>query len=351
MSEKISIVVPIYNVKQYLDISVESLLKQESNELEIILVDDGSADLSSVMCDEFASGDARITVVHKNNGGVQSSRKTGIEAASGEYLMIVDGDDWIDGDTVEKLAEAVRRDPDLDLIVFSHKKEYPNTSYDRHLFEKDACFNDEDAVKNGIYRRLFGLTNEELSHPEGMDYLSTCWGKLYRRSLALNAKFVNTSEVGSGEDGIFNMYALASCKRALYMDRTFYHYRYAAGSLTSKYRSRLAEQWKVLFSYMQRKIEEDNLPPDFREALNNRIALSFLGIGMNEMDNPDGNFFQFAKYMKRYTGSEDYRAAIASMRLAKLPFVWKMLLLCCKWRIGWGVAAMLKGIRLVKSKL
>ena len=351
MSVLISVIVPIYNIDKYLNQCVKSLLENTCDCLEIILVDDGSKDLSGEMCDVFVLDDPRIKVLHKRNGGLTSSREMGILSACGEYVMIVDGDDWLDSDALAVLAENADRYQGIDLIAFSHKKEYPTHSYIRHLFEKDNMFDNPDSVRKGIYRRLFGLTNAELDHPESMDYLSTCWGKLYRRNLALNAKFVDTSEVGSGEDAIFNMYALDSCKSAMYLDRPFYSYRYTAGSLTVRYRDNFASQWEILFSYMQKKIEDDGLGPDFQEALNNRIALSVLGMAMNELDNPDGSFLQFAGFMKKYISSRQYRAAVATMRLKKLPMAWKILMLCCKCRFSFGAALILKAVRIIKSKL
>ena len=102
---------------------------------------------------------------------------------------------------------------------------------------------------------------------------------------------------------------------------------------------------------MQQRLDNNGLSADFREALNNRIALSVLGIGMNEMDNPDGSFFQFAGYMKQYISSSDYRAAIKTMKLQKLPLPWKVLMLCCKCRFGFGTALFLKAIRMIKNRL
>lgn len=351
MSAHISAIVPIYNVKEYLDQCVESILSQKYAELEIILVDDGSSDYSCELCDCFSCHDSCVTVIHKKNGGLTSARKVGILTSSGHYVMIVDGDDWIDVKTIPILADKIQLNPDLDLLLFSHQKEYPYNSYTRHLFDKDILFDNEKIVKENLFRRLFGLRNMDLNRPLDMDYLSTCWGKLYRRDLALKAKFVDTSEVGSGEDGIFNLYVLDSCKSALYIDQPLYHYRYTSGSLTLRYRNRLAAQWRKLFSYMQRKLDKDDLSSDFQEALNNRIALSVLGIGMNEMDNPNGSFIQFTGYMKRYISSPDYRAAISTMRLKKLPLPWRVLMLCCKLRFGLGVAVILKAIRMIKNRL
>lgn len=347
----ISVVVPIYNVERYLLQSVDSILAQTYPHLEVILVDDGSSDRSCEICDKYGKSDPRVKVVHKSNGGLTSARRAGILAATGDYLIVVDGDDWIDAETVDRLVSVINDESDTEVVLFSYTKEYSDRSVPRHIFSKDVVFDGQEAVNQSVYRRFFGLTNNELAQPESLDYLSTLWGKLYRRDLALQGKYVHTQEVGSGEDGVFNMYALKGCKKVVYLDCPFYHYRKTAGSLTSRYRPNIIEEWKRLFAYMQEKIKADGLAADFQEALNNRIALSILGVGLNGLDNPDSGLIAKTKYVSNYIRCDFYRNAVSTMRLRKLPLVWKVLLFCCKYRMGLGVTVILQVIRLVKSLL
>lgn len=104
--ERISVIVPIYNVEQYLEKCIKSICRQTHRQLEIILVDDGSMDHSGGICDQWAQKDSRIRVIHKMNGGLSDARNAGIEAASGAYFMFVDSDDSIAPDTIEKLYDA-----------------------------------------------------------------------------------------------------------------------------------------------------------------------------------------------------------------------------------------------------
>lgn len=105
----ISIIVPVYNSLKYLSKCVESILNQTYRDLEIILVDDGSAYLCGKACDEYAGQDSRIRVIHKENGGSTSARKAGLEIADGEFVGFVDGDDWIEPDYYEKMVLAQER--------------------------------------------------------------------------------------------------------------------------------------------------------------------------------------------------------------------------------------------------
>ena len=104
---KFSVVVPIYNIENYLNKCIDSLLAQTYGNLEIILVDDGSTDSSSSICDEYAVKDNRVIVIHKENGGLISARQAGAIRASGDYVACVDGDDWVDEKYFEKFADII----------------------------------------------------------------------------------------------------------------------------------------------------------------------------------------------------------------------------------------------------
>lgn len=350
-SLQISLIVPANNSEKYLQTCVEGVLLQTFYTIELILIDDGSADDSDKICCEFASQDNRIIVIQTIPSGVSFARTIGLQAATGDLVMFVDSDDWLDLDTVKQCVSEFEKNPKLDCLLFTYAKEYEGNTYPKHTFESDLRIDNKKDFQSIIYRRLFGLTNEELDHPERLEYMTTCWGKVYRREKIQNCRFVDIEQIGSCEDGLFNMDALLNCQSAVYLDKPFYHYRNTTGSLTLKYRPNLSNQWQHLFALMQRRLDNNDLSADFQEALNNRIALSVLGIGMNEMDNSDGSFFQFAGYMKQYISSSDYRAAIKTMKLQKLPLPWKALMLCCKCRFGFGTALILKAIRMIKNRL
>ena len=112
----LSIIIPVYNVEQYLKKCLESVLNQTYQEFECILVDDGSTDASGRICDEFAISDSRITVIHKENGGLVSVRKAGLKNASGRFIGCVDSDDWVEPDYFEKLLK-MQKKYDADIVA------------------------------------------------------------------------------------------------------------------------------------------------------------------------------------------------------------------------------------------
>ena len=114
--EKVSIIVPVYNVEQYLEECVESIIHQTYTNIEIILIDDGSTDRSGTICDLCSTKDERIKVIHKDNGGISSARNCGINVAQGKYLIFVDSDDyWCDNDILTVLSDLAENNS-LDLI-------------------------------------------------------------------------------------------------------------------------------------------------------------------------------------------------------------------------------------------
>ena len=130
MSDKISIIVPIYNVKKYIQQCVESLINQTYKNLEIILIDDGSTDGCGELCDEFGKKDQRIHVIHKQNGGLSDARNKGIDVASGDYIGFVDSDDWISHNMYEKMLSSLKS-VNADIAVCGWVEEFLNNSIEK----------------------------------------------------------------------------------------------------------------------------------------------------------------------------------------------------------------------------
>lgn len=345
---KISIIVPVYRVEQYLDQSVRSLLDQTYPDLEIILVDDGSPDSCGAMCDRYAAQDARIKVIHKENGGLSSSRAAGIAAATGDYLTFVDGDDWIDPDAFELCVQCIRRD-DADCILYGYVKEYPGVSIPVHLFDEEFSY-DPERSEELVHRRLVGLVGEELSHPERIDQLASTCMKLYRIDAARRGRIVSERETGTNEDSIFNLYALENC-RISYLDRCFYHYRKTnEQSITAKYKPELAEKWDVMYRYFREYIDQSGRADVYEEAYYNRVACGMIGLGLNEIT-ADTSIFRKARRLREILGKGEYRRAFRQLEISHCPLKWKVFFLLCRWRAALALAVLLTVMNILRSKM
>lgn len=345
----ISVIIPVYKVEKYLNQCVDSILNQTYKNLEIILVDDGSPDRCPEICDAYAKKDKRVQVIHQKNGGLSNARKQGMSAVTGNYVMFVDGDDWIDSDTIENCAAEIEKRPELGCILFSYMKETQNSSIPMHIME-ETVYLDAHTAESKVYRRLFGLQSDELNHPERLENMSSCCMKLYKTKYAKKGKYYDTWQVGSYEDGLFNMFALEDCDQVLYLDRPFYHYRKTESSLTSTFRPKLIEQWGTLFQIIEEIIKEKNLDQSYQEALTNRIALSITAIGLNELSNPSNGMWGHLKVIKQYLKQEKYRKAVKEIEIKALPLPWKLLLLSCKMQCAAAVYAALVIVKKLKNR-
>ena len=145
-NDLISIIVPVYNMEQYMERCVNSIINQTYSNLEIILVDDGSTDRSPAMCDEYALKDARIKVVHKANGGLSDARNAGLKVATGAYIGYVDSDDWVELSMYQKLYESCIEN-DAQVAVCRYAKAYQDR-IERGGHGKVTAF-DRDGVLKG----------------------------------------------------------------------------------------------------------------------------------------------------------------------------------------------------------
>ena len=325
----VSVIVPIYNVAPYLEKCLDSLVKQTYSNIQIILVDDGSTDGSAQICDRYAKADERLLVIHKQNGGSSSAREAGVAAVTGKYAMFVDADDWIDFNTIEECMNSIQISG-AECVLFSYVKEYPEKSIVVPVMDKERLFTGDDA-KNKVYRRLYGPLGAELKHPERLSNLETCWMKLYKTELVKKGRYFDTKEVGSSEDGLFNMDALFDCKSFYYINKPFYHYRKGTQSLTGGYRPKLKNQWMKLFSIMFDMIKEKRLKATYSEALQNRIACSVITIGMNEIGT--GTFADQKVRIREYLSRDYVSAACKSLNTSAMPFIWKFFFFCVKYKL------------------
>lgn len=173
MKKKITVVVPVYNISNYLERCIESIIKQTYKKLEIILVDDGSTDNSGLICDKYTKKSKRVKVIHKKHGGLSDARNTGIDMATGEYITFVDGDDYIASDMIEFLYESLEQnDADISTCLFQSFYD-EETILDIDDNTEYVCLNSE-ALEKMLYQN---------------ECTTSAWGKLYKTSLFDDIKY------------------------------------------------------------------------------------------------------------------------------------------------------------------
>ena len=199
----LSVIIPVYRTEQTLQRCVESVLKQGVDDMEVILVDDGSPDNCPQLCDDWAAKDNHIKVIHKTNGGLSDARNAGIDVATGDYITFVDSDDYLATNTYRALLEILAAHPEYDLL------EFPSSKYD--LTDTVYTQMDEYLLKGEAYRHSYACT------------------KIYRRSLFDSIRF----PVGRVFEDIYILPSiLEHCHIVATTRRGFYHYIQHAGGIT-----------------------------------------------------------------------------------------------------------------------
>lgn len=213
MKPLISVIIPVYRVEEYLNECMESIVHQTYQNLEIILVDDGSPDNCPQMCDEWAKKDYRIKVIHKENGGLSSARNAALEIFKGEYVAFVDSDDWVDIHLYETLySDIIAHDADISVIgtwkVYDNRKENITKNF------KEREFTGEQALHDFLYLRnnLAGGT----------------WDKLFRRELFTDLRF---PEGLNAEDRYTHAVLYSKIKKLHFNPQPMYYYRYRENSI------------------------------------------------------------------------------------------------------------------------
>lgn len=331
MIPKISIIVPVYNVEDYLPQCLDSLLSQTMEDIEIICVNDGSTDSSLSLLESYAKKDSRIVVINKENAGVSYARNAGLEKVRGDFYMFVDSDDWLEPETCD-VAYAYILSYRADCLMFSYVKEFGGHSITNHIFERDFIWEKEEVI-NRFHRRLFGLVGSELLRPQDGDIIVSPCMQLFRTSKYKEIKFYDIREIGTFEDGLYQMDIYNECNRFVYIDKPYYHYRKTnAGSITTKYNPHLIDQWQNLFEIIENKIPVD-AAADYREALNNRICLSLIGIGFNEIKS-DKSFIKKAANLRSLLKRPKYKVAYCKLSLRVFPLYWRTFFFLAKFKLA-----------------
>ena len=327
---KVSIIVPIYNVEKYVKRCLESLINQTYTDIEIITVIDGSEDNSEQIISEMAKKDVRIKIIKKENGGLSSARNEGIKHITGEFLMYVDADDWIDHDCIEKCMS--KFDKDIDVVVFPYIKEYPSNSAKTSFFGKNIMLKD-DEVTRLIYRRFFGLYRNELSNPEKIDELSSSWGKIYKTEIIEDIKFVDTKIIGT-EDAWYNINVFKKVHNVQYIDDVYYHYfKGNEISLTRNYKPELFNGWCNLYTYMLNYAKKEKLSEDFFEAINNRIVVNLIFLALNVV-NSNMTFINKKIEIKKMLRQNIYKEAFKTFQFKYLGLKWKVFYKACQYKFA-----------------
>lgn len=220
MNPKVSIIIPIYNAEKHLRRCVDSVLKQDFEDFELILMNDGSRDSSGMICDTYAEKDERVHVVHKENSGVSDTRNQAMTLARGEYLQFLDSDDWITPDATGLLVR-MATEHDCEMVIADFYRVIGERLSPKGKIREDGILSRED------------FAMEMMENPADF-YYGVLWNKLYRRDIIEKNNLCMDKDISWCEDFIFNMEYIRHVKQVYALHVPMYYYVKTPGSLVSQ---------------------------------------------------------------------------------------------------------------------
>lgn len=242
----ISVIVPVYKVEKLLERCVKSLTSQSVNNIEIILVDDGSPDESGVICDRLKEQDDRIQVIHKSNGGLSSARNAGMEIASGKYIGFVDSDDDVELDMFETMVNTAEK-YSADFVMSDYIRIFEDGQQSKILAQLEGGLYEKKDIVNRIYPSLI--------MGENIDYgpILSVWHCIYNRAFLQKNKIKFADDVKWSEDNLFNAMVGYCADRFVYLKgKGLYHYYQNSGTITTSYRPGAWDVYRTMNDYMER---------------------------------------------------------------------------------------------------
>ncbi len=331
MKDLISIIVPIYNVEKYLNKCIESIVNQTYENIEIILIDDGSNDNSGIICDEYAKKDNRIIVVHKENGGVSSARNKGLKIAKGEWISFVDADDWIEQIFCQTLLNKVTQEQ-ADIALCGYNRITDNQ------IEKINANNQEVFLNSNEY------LVKSLNPQTGFGF---CHMKLIKKEVLKSISFNERIEVG--EDALFNIQLSTYIKKAVFLKQPLYNYRINNQSVVKRYDENYANKYlksmKIIEEYIWQEYNEENEENiEIKQNYYNFVAYHIMLIIVNYCYHPDNKMCnaQRKNMLKEVINNDLFIIGLKKSNYNNISLTRKITLYTLKHKLYWLTAIICK---------
>lgn len=304
---RLSIVIPVYRVEKYLRKCLDSLVSQLNDEVEVLLVDDGSDDSSPMICDEYADKYEQIKVVHKENGGLSSAVRAGIDNSCGEYIGFCDSDDWVADDYIEEIFKVLDNHT-VDVICFNF----------RRVYESDG--KTEDCISGAIAPGLHtgdSCTDLKNSFNRPGGITPTRWTKVVNKSMVDLTMPFYSPDSKIGEDILFNTPIIYQMSSLYYIDKTLINYRINDGSMTQHFNKRYINDFNLIFDVLSPNFENDKKYLGYIHYINMRTMVNAVG----KSDLPHKK-----KYLSEIFGTKEFKDRLSWTDASTLSFKDRMFL-------------------------
>lgn len=226
--KKVSVIVPVFNVDEYLGECLDSIVKQTELPYEVLLIDDGSTDRSLEICQQYATRHKFVNVIHTDNHGVSHARNIGISKAQGDWILFIDGDDVVDRNLISDFSPHLNTENDIAIFGFTYFSEKTPSISIRNSIKPLA--------KKSHTALMLALFNRDLPQPFDSNRVKiSSSARFYRRNWLRSIGLEFPINLKSGEDAVFNLWAISKSKRIVYSENPYYFYRKRNESVTNRY--------------------------------------------------------------------------------------------------------------------
>ncbi len=319
----ISVIIPVYNVpQQYLKKCFQSLMEQVKEGVEFIVVDDGSNEKTANFCDEFLKNDERFTIIHQKNSGLSGARNTGFENAKGVWFTFLDGDDYLEKDTIENLLKRIN--DTVDIICFGTIKKFNRYDY---KYDYNNRFNNLE-----IYDRRYMLLNV-------LDFKSQmgdATAKLIRTSYAKRNNILHDIELRQGIEGLEYCFRLfQKCTKVMFIKEYYYNYIYNNESITMNDNDESQKYIFYGFEKIKNIITNEGFEEEFLEMYYNRILYIIVGAAISVYFSPNNKerYYIKKKKFQKYLSTEVISDAMENASLKKIDLKRKIIITLIKCNI------------------
>ena len=335
---KISIIVPVYNVEKYLQRCIDSLKNQTIQDIEIILVDDASSDLSPQICDQAAAEDCRIKVIHKVNEGAGKARNAALRIATGEYIGFVDSDDFVATEMFETLynrAEKYGSDLVMSGVFFVDGNMFSEkgTCIRKIYFDQDTHFETEDELK----KLRMGIVGALPEDADDSKYGMSIWKNLFKHEIIKQNNLIFQSEREMfSEDALFMVDYISCIKKATGISEAFYHYCRNEDSISKSYKKDRFEKILVFVREVEKRFKKDSESKEYQIYIDRFWQAMCRVLCSQEIMYAKDNNIKFTDIKNRLKEVCTHSLTVGTLKsypICKLPFKQRVFAYCMKYRL------------------
>lgn len=341
---KVSVIVPVYKVEKYLGNCIEKLCAQTLEDIEIILVDDGSPDTCPQICDEYAEKDGRIRVIHKPNGGVSAARNDGLNIAEGEYVIFCDSDDWMEENACEVLYGRAA-ETGSDAVIGDVYQVTGDTRKNTVFYKNEFVTEDREYIDKLIQADIYRTYCPDPPESGPAFGYGGPWNKLVRRKLLTDSGIqFDVRLKGIFDDIQYTAHVLNAAQKIAYIQVPVYNYRLVTSSITHTFKPNVLEINDAIFNgweeFFEKTGKRDIYAPSYYACVLRRIEESIKLYFVNP--NNKKSAAELKKEYREMLGREPYHTAVRKVDLSKISKKQKLCAVCGKLGVTMPVWAAFK---------